>query len=284
MKSIEIGGGFRPAVIGMAAVYLALLSLVFFLAFCNLGGRPFWGDEAETALLARNVLRFGVPKVDDGANHISLHGDKYDAREGVWTWSPWLPDYMVAGSFAVFGQTTWAGRAPFAFVGWLSVIALGLVAWQIYRRHRVALSAMLLLGVSEVFLLHIRQCRYYSLTVLAEIFLVLGIYQILGGKKAGPWFVVVALLAQFYCNYVCALANVPILVILALTLFRRDRHSFLRLVSGLAIFGLLALPWLCFAEVWRQGSAEGREPVAQLLRFYAWQFQFHFFPWCFLLL
>src|SRR5215469_4160871 len=78
MKPIETGSAFRPGVIGIAGLYVALAALVFFLAFCNLDSRLFWGDEAETALLARNVVKFGVPKVDDGVNHISLHGDRFD--------------------------------------------------------------------------------------------------------------------------------------------------------------------------------------------------------------
>ncbi|HTV76526.1 MAG TPA: hypothetical protein VMD57_05950, partial [Candidatus Baltobacteraceae bacterium] len=71
MKLSDTGSAFRPGVIGIALLYLGLAALVFLLAFCNLDSRPFWGDEAETALLARNVLKFGVPKVDDGVNHIS---------------------------------------------------------------------------------------------------------------------------------------------------------------------------------------------------------------------
>jgi Dolichyl-phosphate-mannose-protein mannosyltransferase len=284
MKPIETGATFRPGVIGIVGMYLALTALVFLVAFCNLDGRPFWGDEAETALLARNVVKFGVPKVDDGVNHISLHGDRFDARDGVWTWSPWLQDYIAAGSFAVLGENTWAGRVPFAFIGWLSVVVLGFIAWKIYRRHRVALGAMLLLGTSEVFLLHIRQCRYYSITVLAQILIVYGIYQILAKNKNGSWFILAALLVQFYCNYTCAIANIPILAIFALRLFTQDRGALWRLLLCLGIFALLAVPWLLFTEAWRQGSAEGRDTWAHLLRFYAWQFHFHFFPWCFVLL
>jgi hypothetical protein len=307
MKQTEMGSGLRLKVIGVAGVYAALAAFVFFLAFCNLDGRPFWGDEAETALLARNVVKFGVPKVDDGVNHISLHGDTFDARDGVWTWSPWLQDYIVAGSFAVFGKTTWAGRAPFALIGWLAVIALGLVAWQIYRSHRVAFSAMLLLGTSEVFLLHIRQCRYYSITVLAEILLAYGIYQMLNclwergvqsvppGVRAvtaqravptmmGACLILAALLVQFYCNYTCAIANLPILLVLAFKLFSEDRWALRRLLLCFGIFLLFTVPWLLFTEVWRQGPAEGRDTWAHLIRFYAWQFHFHFIPWCFVLL
>ena len=64
MKPINPAATFRPGVICIAGLYLGLAALTLFLAFCNLDGRPFWGDEAETALLARNVLKFDVPRVD----------------------------------------------------------------------------------------------------------------------------------------------------------------------------------------------------------------------------
>ncbi|MGH7978193.1 MAG: hypothetical protein ACREE6_02375, partial [Limisphaerales bacterium] len=193
-------------------------------------------------------------------------------------------DYIAAASFAILGQNTFAGRAPFAFIGWLSVLLLGFVVWKIYRKHRVALGAMLLLGTSEVFLLHIRQCRYYSMTVLAEILLVYGVHQILVKNKRGAWFILSGLLLQFYCNYVCALANVPFLVVLVLRSFRQERAVLPPLFSCFGIFLLATVPWLLFAETWRQRSVLGRDTPFHILHFYAWQFHFHFFPWCFLLL
>src|SRR5580698_1420127 len=144
--SLDPSHPWRPKMIGIASLYVVLAAVVFFFAFYHLDGRLLWGDEAETATLARNVLKFGMPKVDDGVNHILLHGDKFDARNGIWTWSPWLQDYVTAGSFAVFGTNTWAARAPFALIGWLAVMLLGAVAWKIYRSHRIALAAMLMLG------------------------------------------------------------------------------------------------------------------------------------------
>lgn len=225
---IESHMGIRPRAIGIAGMYLGLAALVFFLAFCNLDGRLFWGDEAETALLAKNILKFGVPRVDDGVNHISVNGYRYDERNGIWTWSPWLPQYITAASFAVFGPGTWAGRAPFALIGWLAVVLLGVVAWKIYGSHRVAFSCMFLLGTSEVFLLHIRQCRYYSITVLGEILVVYGMYQTLAKNRAGSWLVLTGLLLQFYCNYISALANVPVLLVLAWNLFGKKTAHFTR--------------------------------------------------------
>jgi hypothetical protein len=281
---IKTENALRPRVIGITFLYLALAAMVFFFAFGNLDGRLFWGDEAETAVLARSILHHGVPRVNDGLDHISMHGDQYDARNGIWTWSPWLPHYVTAAAFALFGQTTWAGRAPFALVGWLTVLALGATGWKIYRSHRVALAAMFLLGTSEVFLLHIRQCRYYSLTVFAEILVIYGIYQILKTDRNGAWFVLAGLLLQFYCNYTCAAANVPLLLVLGWNLFRQKKSAALPVIICLGLLFLLCMPWLLYTEFWRQGSAEGHDPLMKSLFFYLVQLQFHFFPWCVVLL
>lgn len=281
---IESANALRPRVIGIAAVYLGLAMMVFFLAFCNLDGRLFWGDEAETAVLAKNILKFGIPRVDDGVNHISVNGYRYDERNGIWTWSPWLPQYLTAASLAVFGPDTWAGRAPFAFIGWLSVVVLGVVAWKIYRSHRVALACMLLLGTSEVFLLHIRQCRYYSIIVLGEILVVYGMYQALAKNKAGPWFILTGLLLQFYCTYISALANVPVLLVLLFNLFRQKNSARYPLIIALGTWVMLSLPWLLYTEAWRQESAETHATFLYFVQFYSSQFHFHFLPWCVVLL
>jgi hypothetical protein len=90
-------------------------------------------------------------------------------------WSPWLQQYLAAVGFFLFGPTTWAARAPFAFFEWLSLVLLALTAYRIYRDHRISLAAVLILGTSEVFLLHARQCRYYGLFVFLEVLFILGI-------------------------------------------------------------------------------------------------------------
>lgn len=110
------------------AVLAAIFALGAFLLFYNLDGRLLWGDEAETAVLARNITRFGLPYTDDGRNVISLYGPSIDNNaDGLWTWSPWLQEYIAAASFCLFGPSTWSARIPFAGIGFLS---------GVYLRHR----------------------------------------------------------------------------------------------------------------------------------------------------
>src|SRR5437016_2309946 len=99
--------------IGLAAGYAILFIAAFCLLFYQLDNHLLWGDEAETGVLAKNVLQFGVPKTFDGTNYILLHGTVDETKDHVWTWSPWLQEYVAASSFRFFGATTWAARAPF---------------------------------------------------------------------------------------------------------------------------------------------------------------------------
>jgi len=55
-----------------------VLAGALFLLFSHLDARHFWGDEAETAVLAKNVLQFGYPKTVDGVNRITLYGAGID--------------------------------------------------------------------------------------------------------------------------------------------------------------------------------------------------------------
>jgi 4-amino-4-deoxy-L-arabinose transferase-like glycosyltransferase len=222
--------------------YALFLAFAFFLLFYHLDNHLLWGDEGETAVLAKNVTRFGVPRTFDGTNYILLHNQRDENRDHVWVWSPWLQEYLAAGSFVLFGPTTWAARAPFALIGWCSLVALALVAYKIYRSHWVALASVVLLGASEVFLLHARQCRYYPISILGEILLVYGVHQLFARNRRGIWFAALALILQFYSNYIVVVANLPALFILAGMLRRQGKPAMLRVVAVLVVLMAAALP------------------------------------------
>src|SRR5438445_10718984 len=104
-----------------SGVVAGLLILAAALILPNLEDHYLWDDEAETALLAKNILRFGVPVAWDGASLISQEcGSDYDANY-LWLQTPWLPIYLTAASLSVFGASAFAARLPFALLGLLAV-------------------------------------------------------------------------------------------------------------------------------------------------------------------
>jgi len=148
-----------------------LLLLGALLIFPNLDDRYLWDDEAETALLAKNVLRFGVPIAWDGVSLISQEcGTDFDANY-LWRQTPWLPIYLTAASFALFDIGTFTARLPFALVGLLSVPSMYLLAHRVFGDRRIPLIAAGSLLLSVPFLLHVRQCRYYSVAIFAAIWI-----------------------------------------------------------------------------------------------------------------
>ena len=145
---------------------ILILALGAFLLLFHLDDRPFWQDEAETACLAKNVLKYGLPRAYDGVNIVSQEqGHEYD-ENFLWRWSPWMQIYVAAAAFRLGGLTTYAGRLPFALMG----LACIFLVYQLVRRNfddrTWALWAAALLTCSVIFLLFARQCRYYSLGAL----------------------------------------------------------------------------------------------------------------------
>ena len=271
----------------VAVLYALLWAASGALLFVNLDNHLLWGDEAETAVLARNILSDRVPRtVDALGNRITLYGSDLDSNaEGVWILSPWLQEYVAAASFRLFGTTTWAARALFAGVGWLCLLLLAFTAYHVYRDHRVALTATLLLATSEVFLLHVRQCRYHALTLCGEILLTLGLYRMLRrGGQGFPALPVVALTMQFYSNYMIAAANLPLLVVLGWRLSARDPRALRAVLAGGLVFAAAITPWLVYAQPWRHVGTLTDEPAVDTLAYYLREFHFHFLPWAFLLL
>src|SRR6267378_4128443 len=97
MKPLTILAGLRSH---LPLVVLAAISAVFI--FTNLGSDYLWEDEGDTAALASNILKFGIPKAWDGGAFLdSDHGARLN-RDLVMVTHPWVQYYLTAGSFFLF--------------------------------------------------------------------------------------------------------------------------------------------------------------------------------------
>lgn len=267
-----------PAINYKAAVLYVLIGcLALFLIFYHLGERPMWGDELTTALLSVNIIKFGLPKVSDGKNSITYMGEGIDSdKYGNWTWTPWLAEYLTAVSFKLFGQTTAAARLPFAIIGFICVALMAFVVWRIYGSHEISLMSMLFLTTSEVFILHVRQCRYYSLIVAAEIVFIWGVYVLLKGRRqAGTALLAAALTVQFYSNYIVIAGSIVALCVLLATIYRRYDGVLRGGAAAFIIFSALSMPWILYARPWRQAGHTGNENIVEKVVYYLWEMNFH---------
>ncbi len=230
-------------------IFLVGMSLVAaFGLFWNLGNRLLWGDEAVTALLGLNIVKYGVPKAIDEKNEITLvpnHGDLSPHK--LYVWSPWLGEYCAAGSFALFGKSTWAARLPFAGLALASVWFLAVVANRLYHNRELTLTAIFLLVTCVPFYLLARQCRYYGILFFAQIWMIYGFDQIIRGRAGrGSLHIALALTMQFYANYIVIPGNAAGLILAGCLLVREHRQLLWALPA--ALFGgfLLSVPWVLY--------------------------------------
>lgn len=230
--------------------YLPLLAIALvavILIFPNLASQVLWQDEAETASIARTIFQYGIPKAYDGKNFFSQNAGADYTDDYVWKWHPWLPFYILAASFKVAGETTFAARFPFALFGVGTVLLTYVVGRTIFLNKRLALVASLLLLLSVPFLLLSRQCRWYTLAMFFSMLSLLAYNRMTQGKKfSAPLFIFASTLL-FHSNFIYFITLQASVWSHALIFYPRQRRTFvLPLLTSIA----LNLPWLLlFSDV-----------------------------------
>jgi hypothetical protein len=207
------------AAFGSGIAVIALASVVSILMLWNLGEKYLWQDEACTAVLAQRLLKFGKPLAYDGTNLVTtdhfraedMHSieqrttsakaaiDYYVGRgdlkeDTTWKWQPW-GQFIVAGvSFSVLGNSTTAARLPFALAGLAAVLLLYIFVRRHFNSVLMGTIAAAMLTFNSYWVLHGRQCRYYSLSSLFLLLTVMGYahWQWTGRRWGAAWFVLAA--------------------------------------------------------------------------------------------
>ena len=240
-----------------------------------------WQDEAETAVLARNVLNFGYPRVFDGLNRVNP--GLMSGPGQSWAYHPWLQFYLVAASFMLFGTTTVAARLPFAVLGVVTVLLAYRLALRLVQHQLVARLTSILTLLSVPLILHSRQCRYYSLATVATLWVIYAYVRAREGNRRAWWSLAVALVVLFNSHHG---AFVPMIAALLLDLWRQgiprsDRP--IALVSA-AVVATFTLPWFFVLNLMQHSGAFSLREIAHHIQFYVRQVNRYLFPAGFLLL
>jgi 4-amino-4-deoxy-L-arabinose transferase-like glycosyltransferase len=239
--------------------FLAIASLVAVLLFADLGGDHFWADEGDTAVLASSILNTGLPRAWDGLTFSDSDlGERVNDTLVVVS-HPWLQYYVTAASFALFGESTFAARLPFALAGWLTLPLLYALVLQLTSSRRAALSAIVLLGFSVQFLLFSRQSRNYALYACLACALLLLFLRLTNGRAAAAFSATAVGLFHTAPAGLALLAGLGLLTLVYVPC-RPYRRWFWR---SIPVIGALTLPWLLIG---RAGYAQNTTPVPALDR------------------
>jgi 4-amino-4-deoxy-L-arabinose transferase-like glycosyltransferase len=228
---------------------LAVLPFAAVLVLVDLGGPLLWEDEGDTAVYARTILQFGVPRAWDGRNFIdSDDGLRVAPRalgqDLVMVGTPWLPYYVTAASFALFGESEWAARLPFALTALATVAMLYAFVLRATGCMRAALAAALLLVFSVQFQLYAREARSYAPNMLLTLAVLWGFLR-LGERRRDPWLAIAAVLL-FHVQILPAALALGACGAVALAV-PSQRHRLLPLLARAPLVAALTLPWLAIS-------------------------------------
>ena len=238
---------------------ILVFALICIFMLANLSNMRLWNDEAETAVLGRNTLLFGVPKVLDGKNLITNNGNDYNP-DFVWTWSSWLHIYIASLSFMIFGFSTFSARIFFAAIGILSFFPIISLFKKIsLNRLHYYLSVLSLLFFVPYYI-YSRQSRYFALLIFLMPLLMVSLYGILFSKGKNLWFVwfIVSSVLLFHSNYLSFFVlMLPITIFLLWILIKNQlmrKKLFKKLALSYFTIFLFTFPWALYANIFNKAA------------------------------
>lgn len=254
--------------------WIIIISIAVFatmMLFANLDDKYLWQDEAATAVMAERMMRYGKPLAYDGKNLITMDNfaeedqqtiglrtgsahaalryfiDRRDFKaDTAWTGQPW-GQFLVAGiSLSLFGHNTFAARVPFSAAAVITVLLLYLFVRKLFQDRLTGVLAASLLLFNTYWILHSRQCRYYSLTSLMLLVTVMVYtYWQRGGRFGGLSFIVAAWI-WFQVDFGTFWPVIGILLIFAIVM------AWPKWTTGAAIGAAVFItvgPWVWYYEI-----------------------------------
>jgi len=240
--------------LSMRLVYLAILIFLAtaYLGLWRLDNTVFWDDEAYTAIIAKNLLKFGRLTGWDGRNLLACrNGNLLD--ENLCSRDSPLGYITAAASFWLFGISTWAGRFPFVLAGLGSLVLLALALREDFGRDSpLWIYGIAVMGLSVSFLLNIRQCRYYSLTMLFSVLTFIFYRRCLSTCRLIHFGLLsLAAILLFYSNYLlCAVFLAALVLVCAIFHSSELRKDWLKFSLAGSLFTLAVVPYSIYYRIW----------------------------------
>jgi 4-amino-4-deoxy-L-arabinose transferase-like glycosyltransferase len=252
-------------------VFLFIMIAGAVLLFFNLDAKYLWQDEAATAVLGERLLKFGKPLAYDGINLITM--DTYlqkeipqlDAIAGnadaairyyvnrgdfksdtTWIGQPWGQFVIAGASIGLLGRNTLAARIPFSLAALLTVALLYFFVRKQFKNILVAQVAAAMLVANVYWVIHSRQCRYYSPSGLFLILTLMAFARWQAGRPRGGALFIAAAWCWFQIDYGTFWPMIAILLVIALiTAWPQVRRTLL--IGG--VLGITLAPWIWYYQL-----------------------------------
>ncbi len=208
-----------------------------------------WGDEAETALFARNILKYGVPRGWDGDNIMGINNGVVLDKNLLNHTSPWAQYYMVAASFKLFGQSSFTARLPSIILYIISIPLMYYFVVFVTGKKRVGTLTALIAALSAQGILYGYQARYYELTSVAGLLFAWASVSLVDGAVMPSVVFVLSGILFYYANYVSwsAFYAATLVAVGGYVRMRKGGIAFKRFISR---FFLLTIPIVLAALPW----------------------------------
>lgn len=246
-----------------AVVMAAAFAIYGTFLFANLGDRALWDDEAQTAILARHVLKYALPYFPSVDNRPTdrIEMDDFNGS-GVFIWNTWFPYYLNAASFSIFGESEFAARFPFAVFSLLTFwLYVRLCAKLFPSQPFIRLTAIALLLFSAPFLLHMRQARYYSLITFGTLWMTWGYLLLANGRRRGIIHMAAAGILTFNSFHVIAFINLAGFWIY--TLWKKRSLILIKQLSfSTIVIVAAAIPFLIYMQPWAHPPDPAFDPFS----------------------
>ncbi len=223
-------------------------TLIFsFLIVAGAATHPLSGDEPDTAMFARNILKFGVPTAWDGTNLAITN--LVVGKDFLNHVHPWLPYYLVAMFFRLFGESVWAARFPFILFSIAGIPIFYHFALSITKKKEVSLLATMAFVLCVPYILYAYQARYYAIVTFAGLVMAFSSFHFRDRLWARVSFIAAATLF-FHSNYAVfapfwlSLFVADVAYFLFERIERKKLAEFILWYMGLGIItALFTLPW-----------------------------------------
>lgn len=261
-----------------------LVALFTLLLVPNLAVRPLWQDEAETALVARQMVNSGIwlPYASDNQGPISQDWNYQFSVSPLWRWHPWVQFYVTAISFKFLGVNTLAARLPFALIG-ITAFACYLRILSAYGPRSSGFRLIAAFGflLSVPILLHFRQSRYYALSLLFYLMSIDGYLKLSKGRSGITYIIgsiglfhsflpgAFTLQLSFWIHQAYRLAKSRLVP-------RHDR-IFRQFLAAFSVTLLFTMPWAIWLKIGGQNLNFSPELIKQhLIQHYVYIHRFIF--------